>query len=100
MDWLARARREIPECTRGHTAVTAVGGISAVSAVRPGVPCPEAEPSFGSTGSAARAGPPDAECLREEFEERAAILEFDGGLNRAEAERLAWELVLTRHTVH
>jgi len=26
----------------------------------------------------------------EVFEERAAIIEFDGGLSRAEAERLAW----------
>jgi hypothetical protein len=29
----------------------------------------------------------------EAFEERAAIMEYDGGLARAEAERLAWELV-------
>ena len=28
---------------------------------------------------------------REAFEERAAIMEFDGGLSRAEAERLAAE---------
>jgi hypothetical protein len=28
--------------------------------------------------------------LRVEYEERAAIMEFDGGLSRAEAERLAW----------
>ena len=36
---------------------------------------------------------------REAFEERAAIMEFDGGLTRAEAERLA---LLKRHrgTVH
>ena len=26
----------------------------------------------------------------EEFEERAAIMEFDGGMTREEAERLAW----------
>ena len=31
--------------------------------------------------------------LEEVFEERAAILEFDGGLPRAEAELLAWEQV-------
>lgn len=37
--------------------------------------------------------------LDEAFEERAAIMEFDGGLTRAEAERLA---LLERHgaTVH
>lgn len=36
---------------------------------------------------------------REAFEERAAIMEFDGGLTRAEAERLA---LLERHgrTIH
>lgn len=28
--------------------------------------------------------------LQAEYEERAAIMEFDGGLSRAEAERLAW----------
>lgn len=30
------------------------------------------------------------EAVRELFEERAAIMEYDGGLPRAEAERLAW----------
>lgn len=29
----------------------------------------------------------------EAFEERAAIMEFDGGLSRQEAERLAYEIV-------
>lgn len=28
---------------------------------------------------------------RERYEERAAIAEYDGGLRREEAERLAWE---------
>jgi hypothetical protein len=32
---------------------------------------------------------PDADLARELFEERAAIIEFDGGLTRAEAEKLA-----------
>ena len=36
----------------------------------------------------------DSDDAREAFEERAAILEFDGGLNRAEAERRARELHL------
>jgi hypothetical protein len=30
---------------------------------------------------------------RDAFEERAAIAEFDGGLDRAAAERLAWDEV-------
>jgi hypothetical protein len=35
---------------------------------------------------------------REDFEERAAIMEFDGGLDRAEAERLAEASVRLRLT--
>ncbi len=31
------------------------------------------------------------ESQREAWEERAAIAEYDGGLSREEAERLAWE---------
>lgn len=38
------------------------------------------------------ADPPSPEPFdRDNFEERAAIMEFDGGLPRAEAELLAWE---------
>ena len=33
---------------------------------------------------------------REEFEERAAIVEFDGGLTRIEAERLAFAWIVAR----
>ena len=33
----------------------------------------------------------------EEWSERAAIAQYCGGLTRAEAERLAWECVLTPH---
>lgn len=36
----------------------------------------------------------DIRTLREEFEERAAIMEFDGGLNRDEAEAQAWRIVM------
>ncbi len=36
----------------------------------------------------------DAE--REEYEERAAIMEYDGGLPRAEAERMALERILAK----
>ena len=35
---------------------------------------------------------------REAFEERAAIMEFDGGLDRATAEQRALELVLSQRT--
>lgn len=34
--------------------------------------------------------------LREEYEERAAIIEFDGGLSRSEAERRAYEAVILK----
>jgi len=33
---------------------------------------------------------------REDFEERAAIMEFDGGLTRVAAERAAWQIVVGR----
>jgi hypothetical protein len=32
----------------------------------------------------------------EAFEERAALMEFDGGLSRAEAERFAWDCLCSR----
>lgn len=100
MDWMARARREIPECAKRRTAVTAVGGLSAVLAVHSSGRSRQAEPSFGSSGSAVGLRALDPEALHEEFVERAAILEFDGGLSRDEAERRAWEIVVIRHTVH
>ncbi len=36
------------------------------------------------------------EIEKEYFEERAAIMEFDGGLIRGKAERMAYDLVLQR----
>ena len=36
------------------------------------------------------------ECDKEAFEERAAIMEFDGGLPREEAERLARKIIYRR----
>ena len=100
MDWLDRARRELTGCTGGSTAVAAVGNPSAASAVQPGVARGIQTPSFGSIGSGQGRRFPDEAALQEEYEERAGILEFDGGLSRAEAERLAWELIAARHTVH
>ncbi len=37
---------------------------------------------------------------REYFEERAAIMEFDGGLERAAAEEQAWVLILKQRTMY
>jgi hypothetical protein len=71
MNWLQRARREIAETSRQTTAKTAVGGLTTVTAVL-------------------------AEEQRDEFEERAAIMEYDGGLPREDAEREAWTIVAPR----
>jgi hypothetical protein len=51
----------------------------------------EKAPSNGRCGGVAvRKGDKDTEgCEADEFEERAAILEFDGGLSREEAEAIA-----------
>ena len=40
------------------------------------------------------AAPGGLAALAERYEERAAIREFDGGLSRKEAERLAWDDVI------
>lgn len=39
------------------------------------------------------------EDLKEAFEERAAIMEYEGGLPRKEAERLAYEIVYGKHKI-
>lgn len=49
-------------------------------------------PTFPTQNTKCR-GVDDEENLKEAFEERAAIMEFDGGLPREEAERLAYEIV-------
>lgn len=37
------------------------------------------------------------ESIREGYEERAAIMEFDGGMSRDDAERAALDLILKRY---
>jgi pentose-5-phosphate-3-epimerase len=56
--------------------------------------------SIGSNGSVLSERMLESEALREAFEERAAIIEFDGGLTREDAERAAWALVSKRHRLH
>ncbi|MGE3907140.1 MAG: hypothetical protein AB7F36_14390 [Reyranellaceae bacterium] len=73
MNWLERARRELREIARRRTADTAERPPTSVSAVR----------------AAADSDPKSTEALREAWEERAAILEYDGGLARDEAECVA-----------
>jgi hypothetical protein len=94
MNWLERARREIPKNARRRTANSAERTLTAVMAVpHPGL-CEKLEGSFGSNGSTSPSHL--LESVREAYEERAAIMEFDGGLNRDEAEREAWALVSNR----
>src|SRR5690606_28667218 len=50
----------------------------------------------GALPPGATPSPADLERWRDAFEERAAVLEVDGGLNRAEAERQAFEFVVSR----
>lgn len=65
---------------------------------------PDAKPTIGHDGGLTipltaprrfrwwQGGQPPSETLRELFEERAAIMEYDGGLTRQEAERRAAEI--------
>ena len=56
--------------------------------------------SIGSNGSAPTQLITRTGDAREDFEERAAIMEYDGGLSRDEAEREAWALVSIRYRLH
>jgi hypothetical protein len=58
------------------------------------------EGSIGSNGSTSPSRLLESESVREAYEERAAIMEFDGGLSRDEAERDAWALVSKRYWEH
>ena len=98
MNWLERARREIPKSTQRRTANSAERTLTAVMAVpHPGL----WEKSAASIGSNGSTSPSHLlESVQEAFEERAAIMEFDGGLSRDDAEREAWALVSERYRLH
>ena len=100
MNWLERAHREMGGSARQPTANTAEGNPTAVMAVLDPGPQEELATSIGSNGSTPPWQMPGSDALREGFEERAAIMEFDGGLSREEAERAAGALVSTRHRLH
>jgi len=100
MNWLERARREIGGTPTGTTANSANGNPTAVLAVVHRGPPDKQDGSNGSIGSAPPCGTQGSEALREAFEERAAIMEFDGGMNRENAERAAWALILKPRTQH
>jgi hypothetical protein len=93
MNWLERARREIPKSARRRPANSAERTLTAVMAVPRPALHQKLEGSIGSNGSTAPPHLLEIELVRDEFEERAAIMEFDGGLSRDEAEREAWVLV-------
>jgi hypothetical protein len=82
MNWLDRARREFRDARNCRTAVTADGTPTAVMAV-----------SSESPVAAQHRGQLATTRAREEFDERAAMMEFDGGLSRDEAERAVYALV-------
>ena len=100
MNWLERARREIGGAPTRPTANSADGNPMAAMAVLSPLPSEKAGISIGGNGSPLPERMHDAEALREAFEERAAIIEYDGGLSRSEAERAAWVLVMTRRRLH
>jgi hypothetical protein len=100
MNWLERARREIPECARRRTANSAERILTAVMAVPPPALRRKLEGSIGSNGSTPLSHLLEIEVVRDEFEERSAIMEFDGGMSRDEAEREAWALVSKLYRQH
>ena len=100
MNWLERARREIRESARRRTANTAERNLTAVMAVSDRAFWEKSRASIGSNGSAPTQRISEQEDVREDFEERAAIMEFDGGLSRDEAEREAWALMSKLYRLH
>ena len=100
MNWRERAHREIEESVQRRTANSAERNLTAVMAVPPPALREKLKGSIGSNGSASPLHLLEPETVREAYEERAAIMEFDGGLSRDEAEREAWALVSERYRLH
>ena len=98
MNWLERARREIPKSARRRTANSAERNLTAVMAVPPPALTEKLDGFIGSNGSTSPSHL--VEYVREAYEERAAIMEFDGGLSRDDAEREAWTLVSKLYRLH
>jgi hypothetical protein len=100
MNWLERARREMQEKREQPTANSAERDPPAVMAAPHSAARTRPSPSIGSNGSTAGAQMLESEALREDYEERSAIIEFDGSLPRNEAEFVALALVLNRTRPH
>jgi hypothetical protein len=82
---------------KSGTANSAERTLTAVMAVPPPGLREKLEGSIGSNGSTSPSHL--LESVQEAYEERAAIMEFDG-LSRDEAEREAWALVSERYRLH
>ena len=100
MNWLERARREIRQSAGRPTANSAERTLTAVTAVAGPAPRGNLGVSIGSNGSTSPRGSAKPAFGWDDFEERAAIMEYDGGMSRDEAERRAWALVSKRHRLH
>ena len=95
-----RARREIRKTPCRRTANSAERNLTAVTAVPPPGLREKLEGSIGSNGSTSPSRLLELEAAWEAYEERAAIMEFDGGMSRDEAEREAWALVSKLYRLH
>ena len=98
MNWLERARLEIRKSASGATANSAERNPTAVTAVPDTALGPNLQACVDAIGAAPEALPLRA--MLEEFEERAAIMEFDGGLSRRDAEREAYLAVISGYHLH
>lgn len=90
VNWLEHARQKLVKTNVHGTTIVTEKIPTAVMAV----PCPEESQklqiSNGTIGSTIKGASPNKEAFYESFEERAAIMEFDGGMNRDKAEQQAW----------
>jgi hypothetical protein len=100
MNWLDRARREIQESAQRSTANTDEGNLVAVTAVLYPILQEKSGVSMYNNGGAKPVRILEPGAVWEDFEERAAILEFDGGLNREGAEDAAWALIVKKYSLH
>jgi len=89
MNWLERARREIRRIPKPGTADTAEGNPMAVMTVPVARVDRLHAVSIDCNDSVKTLHSLESDSAREAMEERAAIMEFDGGLSREDAERAA-----------
>src|SRR4051812_21114546 len=98
MNWLERARHEIRESASRPTANTAEGNPTALMAVPNPALGQNLQANPHEMGATFKDLPLRA--LLEEFAERTAIMEFDGGLSRQDAEHEAALAVMSRYRLH